>query len=82
MALEVYFRDDIAQGLQAVTVAILSSAEAHGRTNLEYIRGALDLARAQALNYGIPWASLVRDISVSLSGDVRVLLGECVTAEG
>jgi hypothetical protein len=76
MALEVYFKDDIAQGIVAVTVAMLSTADAHGWTNVEYVRGALDLARAQALNYGIPWASLKRGIVVTLSCDVRALIGE------
>ena len=42
MALEVYFKDDIAQGGVAVTVVMLGASIAHGSTNLEYERGVLD----------------------------------------
>lgn len=62
MALEVYFRDDIAQGIACVTVAMLSASMAHGGTNVEYCRGVMDSARAQAVNYGISWAALVADM--------------------
>ena len=47
-------RDDIAQGIVAVTVAMLSASIAHGSTNLEYVRGVRDKSSAQALNCGIP----------------------------
>jgi hypothetical protein len=76
MALEVYFKDDIAQGIVAVTVAMLSTADAHGWTNVEYCRGILNTARAYALNYGISWTSLKRGIAMTLSCDVRALIGE------
>ena len=67
MALSVYFQDDIAQGIVAVSVAMLSTAVAHGGTNVEYCRGVLDMARAQALNYGLPWPSLARTLDETLS---------------
>ena len=67
MALEVYFKDDVAQGIVAVTVAMLSASVAHGAINVEYCRGVVDTARAQALNYGIPWSGLVCDLSLTLS---------------
>ena len=58
MHLKQYFREDIRNHLAAVTVAVLSASIAHGGGNLEYVRGCLDLARAQALNYGIDWTGL------------------------
>jgi hypothetical protein len=58
MALEVYFQEDIAQGIVAVAVGMLTAAAAHGATNVEYCRGVLDTVRAQALNYRIPWSQL------------------------
>ena len=66
MPLEVYFKSDLAQSTTAITVAMLSSAIAHGGTNREYVRGVLDTARVHALNYGIPWTSVVRDVRVTL----------------
>ena len=71
MALEVYFKEDIAQGIVAVTVAMLSAAVAHGGTNAEYCRGVLDTARAHALNYGIPWTSIVGELRGMLSAGER-----------
>jgi hypothetical protein len=71
MALDVYFRDDIAQSIATVAVAMLSAAVAHGGTNSEYCRGVLDSARAQALNHGIPWAALSDEIHGALSDAAR-----------
>jgi len=67
MALDVYFKDDVAQGIVAVTVAMLSASVANGAVNVEYCRGVVDTARAHALNYGIPWAGLECDLSRTLS---------------
>lgn len=71
MALDVYFREDIAQGIVSIAVAMLSTSVAHGGTNLEYCRGVLDTVRAQALNYGIPWQSLMTDLHTTLRQDER-----------
>ena len=57
-ALEIYFRNDIAQGILSITVAQLTASIASG-PNVEYVRGVVDTARAHALNYGIPWPVLV-----------------------
>ena len=80
MALDVYFKEDIAQGIVAVAVAMLSTAVAHGGTNLEYCRGVLDTARAQALNYGIPWTALGGELRVTLQSAERNDLLELVAA--
>ena len=66
MALEVFFKEDIRQGLVAVTVAMLSAAVAHGSTNVEYCRGILDALRAQALNYGMSWPTMVTELQSAL----------------
>ena len=78
MALQVYFKDDIAQGIVAVTVAMLSTSVAHGGTNVEYCRGILDTARAHALNYGIPWSGLMGELRGMLSDGERNDLLELV----
>jgi len=66
MALDVYFREDVAQGIVSIAVAMLSTSVAHGGTNLEYCRGVLDTVRAQAVSYGIPWTSLMTDLRAIL----------------
>jgi hypothetical protein len=78
MALDVYFKEDIAQGIVAVTVAMLSASVAHGGTNVEYCRGVLDTARAQALNYGLPWMGLMGELRSTLSDGERDDLLELV----
>lgn len=71
MAVRVFTREEVAQRIVAITEALLMAAAANGGTNVEYCRGVLDSARAQALNYGIGWGSLIRSLNVSLSGDGR-----------
>lgn len=66
MALDVYFKDDVAQGIVAVAVAMLSAAVAHGAINVEYCRGVVDVSRAQALNYGLSWGMLTDEIRAAL----------------
>ena len=76
MALDVYYRDDVAQQIVSVVVSMLSAAVAHGGGNIEYCRGVLDMARAQAVSYGIPWSGMVSDLRSTLSdAEQEVLLG-------
>ena len=79
MVLEVYFKDDIAQGIIAVTVAMLSAAVANGAANIEYCRGVLDTNRAHALNYGIKWSAIAVDLHQTLNDAGRNDLLELVT---
>ena len=58
MALEIYTRSDIERNIMAVTVAMLSAAIANGGNNVEYCRGVLDTARAQALTIGVSWSEM------------------------
>jgi len=71
MALEVYFQEDIAHGIVAVAVGMLTAAAAHGATNVEYCRGVLDTVRAQALNYRIPWSQLQAELRGALADSGR-----------
>ena len=78
MALDVYFKDDVAQGIVAVAVAMLSAAVASGAINVEYCRGVVDVSRAQAMNYGLSWRALVGEIRAVLADegiDVEGLIG-------
>lgn len=66
MVYTIYFRDEIAGNLAAVGVGMLSSAAAHGATNVQYCRGVLDTLRAQALCYRIPWIALESELRAGL----------------
>ncbi len=79
MTLDIYFKSDIAQGIVAVTVAMLSAAVVNGVPNVEYCRGVLDTNRAHALNYGISWSSIAVDLRQMLSDAGRNDLLELVT---
>ena len=80
MALDVYFRNDIAQGIMAVSVAMLSAAAAHGGGNVEYCRGVLDTARAQALAFGVPWSEMSDSLRGVLAETGRADLLETMAA--
>ncbi|MBL7202002.1 MAG: hypothetical protein ISS56_17830 [Anaerolineae bacterium] len=66
MALDVYFQQDVRRNIVAVAVAMLSAAAAHGVTNVEYCRGVLDTSRAQALNHGMPWSEILKELRGAL----------------
>ena len=66
MPLQLFFVEDLRQHIASVTVAMLAASIATGR-NVEYCRGVLDTARAQALAYGINWPQLVEDVQGVLS---------------
>jgi len=85
LALDVYFKEDIRQGIVAVAVAMLSAAVAHGGGNVEYCRGILDTSRAQALNYGISWPDVLLDLRSTLieagRGELLELLVRAIPAD-
>lgn len=65
---ETYLRSEVMQGIIAVAVAMLTSAQAHGGGNIEYVRGVLDTTRAQAINYGVSW----HEMSAQIRGELEV----------
>jgi len=68
-----YTTTDVARQLTAVAVAMLSTSAAHGGTNVEYCRGVIDTARAQALGYGIPWPAVEAELRAALGERGQVL---------
>ena len=66
MSLDVYFRHDVAHGITAVAVAMLSASAAHGGGNVEYCRGVIDTVRAQTTTFGIPWDSVSAQLRQAL----------------
>jgi len=84
MALDVYYRSDVAQQITSTLISMLTTAQAHGGGNVEYLRGAWDFARAQAVSYGIAWSGLVDELRAVLEDDARAVLDGlyCSTLEG
>ena len=78
MALDVYFRHDVAHGITAVAVAMLSAAAAHGGGNVEYCRGVIYTVRAQTTSFGIPWTSVAGQLRQALIDAGRADLLETV----
>jgi hypothetical protein len=57
-----YLQDDVARGLKASLVSVLSAALASDQASPGYLRGVLALARSQATLYGVPWCDLVASL--------------------
>jgi len=74
MALDVYFRHDVANAIRAVGLAMLSAAAAHGGGNVEYERGVYDTVRAQCAAFGIDWPPVAAQLRAAL-GETRQLEG-------
>jgi hypothetical protein len=82
--IDVYFKEDIQQGIVAVAIAMLSASVAHGSGNVEYCRGILDTSRAQAMNYGLGWHDILTDLRSTLvearRGELLELLAKVIPA--
>lgn len=74
MALDVYFRFEIAHALTAVAVGMISASVANGADNIEYIRGMLETTRANAEAFGIEWSPIVAKLRETRQADVLALL--------
>jgi len=66
MALDVYFRHDVANNISSIACAMLSSAAASGGQNVEYCRGIVDTVRSQAMSFGIEWGEMSASLSKAL----------------
>lgn len=57
-----YQQDDIARGLRATLVAVLTTAFASGSANYSFLQGVFSLAQSQAALYGIPWVDVISSL--------------------
>lgn len=55
MALDVYFKDDIAQSILAGVVLAIRTAQANEMASADYVSGILAMAEHQALTFGVSW---------------------------
>lgn len=62
MALEVYFKTDIANVVKGNVLSCVLGAVSQGLSNVEFVRGALALAQAQCLGFGIDWQSVLIEL--------------------
>jgi hypothetical protein len=81
MALDVYFREDIRQGILAVTLVAIRTYVANQGSNAEHLRGVLDLAQAQAALYGLSWPTLLAELRALLSEGMRGALDRAVAVD-
>ena len=75
MALDVYFPQDLRQGLAGAIALTVETARAGGPVNRDFVRGVLALARAQALAYGIAWADILADVRAATGGQAYDEMG-------
>jgi HEAT repeat protein len=57
-----YQQDDIARGLRATLVAVLTSAFSSGSASYSFLQGVFSLAQSQAALYGIPWVDVIASL--------------------
>ena len=58
MALDVYFREDVAHGILCSVVGIYRAHVANGALNADWFNGVLAMAESQAMLYSLPWPTL------------------------
>ena len=74
MALDVYFREDLANVLAGLLVATIETHAANDRRNPDYLQGAVTMARGLALGFGLRWADVVADVRGELGSGCAGLL--------
>jgi hypothetical protein len=65
MALDVYFRHDVAATLTGVALAQLQGARA-STCNVEYVRGVIEALRANCAAFSIPWPAVLGALKSNL----------------
>ena len=58
MSRDVYFREDVRDGVLSVAVAALRAAAANGTPDVSYCAGVVDTVHAVALAHGVGWDEL------------------------
>ena len=74
MALDIYFRSDLAQSIEAALRLATRMHVLSGNTNTEYLRGMYAFAEHQSTQYGLNWRSILHNVRESLEVDVLCVL--------
>ena len=67
MALNVYYREDVAR---AILAGVMLAISAHGQSD-DYMAGVLAMAQHQAVTFGLPWPAIVQEAKILLEGGNR-----------
>jgi hypothetical protein len=81
MTLDMYFREDIRQGILAAMLVAVRTYVANEGSNAEHMRGMLDLAEAQTALYDLSWPALLAELRASLNVGLGALLDRALPAE-
>jgi len=74
---------DVRRALLSSIVAVLVTYVANGSHNREHAQGALDLARSQAVLYGLDWKEMLQAVRHMLDdGPTVALLDEAIKRGG
>jgi hypothetical protein len=74
MALEVYFQDELLDGLVSDVLLVIETARHYNALNVDYLCGAISLAKARSISLGIGGSIFVERVRGELSQDNRKLL--------
>jgi hypothetical protein len=81
MPLDIFHRNDIRAHIAAGVLFAVTTTQANGGVNVEYLRGALAMARHQAASFGLSWPSIVSEARASLGAELGGLLDSGVVPE-
>lgn len=73
MALDIYFPENVANGIASGLALLIETATASGNPNCEFVRGAVAMARAQALQYGLSWPDVLASVRATTGGEYALL---------
>ena len=67
MALDIFFKADLRAKTLAGLVLVITTAQAEGNTNVEFVRGAVAIARYDIQYLGYSWPEFVKDAQRALA---------------
>lgn len=76
MPLNVYFAEDIRDGLIGSVLMAIETAIMSGSPNVDHLAGVMTMGKAQAARFGISWRGVIHAVrrSVGCCGEVHDLI--------
>ena len=62
MALDIYFKEDIANVVQSNAFSVIQTAAASGAANVEFVKGALTTAQSICIAFGVDWRKALGEL--------------------
>ena len=66
MAIEVYFREDVAHALAGALTVAAGTYAANGAGNADHLAGVLTLGRGLAVTFGLSWPAVIAEVRGAL----------------